>query len=167
MDEKTFSQDFKRHGEHLNKKIRDYLHDETSTGLLIIKTHLIAENYLNQILVLKNSVKATKIDNLTFHDKNEKAFDLNTPIEAMAHAYLTRLNKIRNRVGHDLEYVVAEADIDSLGYIQGQEYIFNKYQIEDSLALLKNVLIHITVILSFVVYKVIKDLKSKETKVDS
>ena len=75
-----------------------------------------------------------------------------------------KLNQLRNKVGHELEYVLAESDVDNLGYIRGQSYILNKYDFENLNDLLHDTLETIVIDVAMHVYIMVDTMKKeKET----
>lgn len=58
--DKKQDDEFKYHIKALKKKVDKFLSVEMPADVLIIKTHLISEYYLNQILVLRELVRAKK-----------------------------------------------------------------------------------------------------------
>ncbi|MES2416224.1 MAG: hypothetical protein V4504_00790 [Patescibacteria group bacterium] len=124
----------------LIKKINKFLSEEKSADILIIKAHLLCEYYVNQILILREKCSHKEVESLTFKEKITKALDLNDTGEKLIFDYINKLNKLRNKVGHELEYTLSESDVDSLGYVQGKEYILNKFEHETDLERLRSVL---------------------------
>lgn len=57
---------------------------------------------------------------MTYCQKLDVALNKNIPYEKNLHEELIALNKLRNKVGHELEFEVSESDIDTLGYTQGK-----------------------------------------------
>ncbi|MEK7579277.1 MAG: hypothetical protein AAB460_01970 [Patescibacteria group bacterium] len=124
----------------LIKKIKTFLSDEKPSDILIIKAHLLCEYYINQILILREACSLKDMESFTFNEKIQKAFNLDDLLEKRTFDYVNRLNKLRNKVGHELEYTLSESDVDALGYVQGKEYILEKYDYETDLERLRNVL---------------------------
>ncbi len=128
------------HVDDLIKKINLYLGSEKSADILIIKSHLICEYYMNQLLILREICSAKKLERWNFYEKIKKTLNLNNEAEKLTFNYVNQLTKLRNKVGHKLEYTLSESDVDSLGYIQGKDYILNKYEIETDIERLRNIL---------------------------
>ncbi len=101
---------------------------------IALRAHLLAEYYLNHLLILKcGSHKLEDIENLSFYSKVCKLKELNiNHLESWVINLLLKLNKIRNNLSHSLEYKISEADIDSLGFSFGKEYIYRKFSINKS-----------------------------------
>jgi hypothetical protein len=121
-------------------KIDKFLSDEKPADILIIKAHLLCEYYVNQLLVFREKCSHQELESLTFNQKINKAFNLSDKKEKVSFDYTNKLNKLRNKVGHELEYSLSESDIDTLGYVQGKEYILNKYDHETDVERLRSIL---------------------------
>lgn len=124
----------------LIKKINKFLSDEKPADILIIKAHLLCEYYINQLLIFREKCSHQELESLTFSQKINKTFSLNDKNEKISFDYINKLNKLRNKVGHELEYSLSESDIDALGYVQGKEYIVNKYDHETDVERLRSIL---------------------------
>lgn len=94
-----------------------------------LRAHLLAEYYLNHLLILKlGSDKFDEIENLGFHAKVHRLRALKIEdLKNWVVSSLFKLNKIRNNLSHSLEYKINEADVDSLGFYFGKEYIYRKF----------------------------------------
>jgi len=125
-----FISDATQHRRFLQSKIDIYLSIDKPSDVLIIKSHLICEYYLDQILIIKNSCPAKELRNLTFFKKMNLAFNSNNVEEKNLLDQISELNKLRNKVGHELEYTLSESDIDALGFYVGKDYIFRKYDLK-------------------------------------
>ena len=145
-----------KHITPLREKLSKFLAQDKPTDVLIIKAHLICEYYLNQILIIKESCNANELNRISFSQKNERALNRENQFERQSSDSLRILNRIRNRVGHELEYVLSEADVDALGYVQGKEYILRKYDSSDLSALLRWVLIIIATDIALVLFGLVK-----------
>ncbi len=144
-----------KHVKMAKAKIVKFLPRESPSDVLIIKSHLICEYYINQILILKDICSAKQINKLTFYDKLQKSFNLDDKDQRKMFERIERLNKLRNKVGHELEYILSESDVDNLGYIVGKEYILEKYDFETLSDLLRNTLLLLVIDLSFFVYEAV------------
>ena len=116
----TTSSEIDKHIRVVRKQIDTYLADSQSSDILIIKTHLICEYYLNQIIIFKETVDYNEMKKMSFFQKNEKTFNLNNQLEKIIFLKLKALNDIRNKISHELEYRLTESDVDMLGYINGK-----------------------------------------------
>lgn len=117
------------HFEAFNSKLIKYLGDGKESDVLVIKTHLICEKYLDQILIVQEKCTASELQDLGFRDKLDKtSLSSGDDFDKKVFQILNQLNKIRNRVGHELEYKVSESDVDSMGYVIGKKYIETKYR---------------------------------------
>lgn len=94
-----------------------------------LRTHLLVEYYLNHLLIIKlGADKFDEIENLGFHAKIHRLKALKIEeLENWMISVLFKLNKIRNNLSHSLEYKISEADIDSLGFYFGKDYIYRKF----------------------------------------
>ena len=163
-DNTTKPQKSNLHIKDLIQKINKFLSDEKPSDILIIKAHLLCEYYINQILILRETCSVKDIESLTFNEKIQKAFNLNDKDEKLIFDYTNRLNKLRNKVGHELEYSLSESDVDSLGYIQGKEYILEKYDYETDIERLRTILRLIVIQTALLLIGSVKKEKaSKET----
>ena len=149
----------------LMEKIDRFLSEKNPSDVLIIKSHLICEYYLNQILILNGKSTAKEIDKLSFFDKANKAFDLQNQGQKNTHDRIVKLNQLRNRVGHELEYTLSESDVDTLGYFTGKEYVLKKYEFDKLEDLLRNTLIDIVVEVALIVINIVKLEKKNKTAV--
>lgn len=154
-----------KHIRVLRGKIDKFLSKEKPSDVLIIKSHLICEYYINQILIVKGVCVAKEINKLTFFDKVNKSFDTNVPEQKNIHEKMIGLNKLRNKVGHELEYILSESDVDTLGYITGKEYVLEKYDYPEIEDLLRNTLVMIVIDISMHLFQIISTEKTKLSKV--
>lgn len=150
-----------KHMRVLKEKLKRFFSEETPPDVLIIKSHLICEYYLNQILILKDKCNANQINRLSFYEKNDKAFDKDDKKQKTLFDLLRVLNKLRNKVGHELEYVLSESDVDSLGFLFGKEYVLEKYDFETLREQLRNTLMLMVIDVAFVVFDIVNHQKKK------
>lgn len=158
---KPADKDVEKHLNVLSDKIDTFLSGEKPPDVLIIKSHLICEYYINQILILKNLATGKEINRMSFFTKLEKLSDtlknrgLNMPQKLKA------LNKLRNKIGHELEYNLSESDIDALGYLNGKEYIFDKYEADNNKnKLLLDILTGVVIGVALILYNLVKEEKN-------
>jgi len=163
-DQEKQKSELSKHLRVLKDKLVRFLSPQTPPDVLIIKSHLICEYYLNQILILKGICSADQINNLSFSEKNEKALDKNIIIEKSSYDALKILNKLRNKVGHELEYVLSESDVDSLGFIQGKEYILNKYDFETLAEQLRDTLTDVVINIAVRLFKLVEAQKTASSE---
>ena len=150
------------HVKNLLTKIKIFLSKEKPADILIIKAHLLCEYYVNQLLVLREICTAKELESLTFYEKIEKAFVLTDKKEKLTFDCVHRLNKLRNKVGHELEYSLSESDVDSLGYAQGKDYILNKYDVETNTERLHDVLTNIVIEIALLLINTVESEKKKK-----
>ena len=152
--------DIDRHIRVVRQKIDTYLSSAQSSDVLIIKAHLICEYYLNQILLVKEVCDSNEMRKLSFFQKSEKAFDLNNAREKLIYRKVKALNDIRNKTGHELEYTLTESDVDELGYVDGKEYVFKKYDFDEIEKTLHYILINTVLDISLFLFTLIKKEKA-------
>lgn len=152
------------HVKDLLRKINLFLDPEKPEDILIIKAHLLCEYYVNQLLILRETCSAKELESLTFNEKIKKAFKLDDKDEKLVFDYANRLNKLRNKVGHELDYTLSESDVDSLGYVQGKDYILNKYEFETDKERLQNILTTIVIHTALLLINIVRsERKGSET----
>lgn len=157
----TVNSEIDKHLRVVKQKINTYLTNTQSSDVLIIKSHLICEYYLNQILLIKEKCDSRDIKDLSFFVKTQKAFDLNNSFEKIIYLKIIALNDIRNKTGHELEYVLTESDVDALGYINGKEYILKKFDFDDIQKTLHDILIDTVLDISLFLFRLISNEKKK------
>lgn len=156
-----------KHLRVLKDKLSRFLSEKNPADVLIIKSHLVCEYYLNQILILKGVCNATELNKLSFFDKNQKALDRGKNAEKETFDSLQVLNKLRNKVGHELEYVLSESDVDNLGFIRGKEYILEKYDFESLQEQLRQTLTLLVVDIALVLFDLVDAEKKNQAVVPS
>ncbi len=156
---KTIENEVMKHIKVLREKITKFLSTDKPSDVLIIKSHLICEYYVNQILIVKGLCTAKELPSLSFYDKVNKSFDASNPEDKVLKEKMIGLNKLRNKVGHELEYVLSESDVDTLGYISGKQYVFEKYDYPEKNDLLRNTLILIVIDISMFLFRLIENEK--------
>ncbi len=164
--EKTKSKDF--HVDNLLKKIKNFLSSDKPADVLIIKAHLLCEYYMNHILILKEVCSAKDIESQSFFQKVEKIkgiLNFQDEIQVKTFQKISLLNKLRNKVGHELTYSLSESDVDALGYLEGRQYILDKYDVETDLERLRGILISTVVGIALVLMTMIRS--TKRTIIDS
>lgn len=162
--EKEKVSDIDRHIRVVRQKIDTYLSSSQSSDVLIIKAHLICEYYLNQILLVKEVCDSNEMQRLSFFEKSQKAFDLNNTREKLIYRKVKALNDIRNKTGHELEYTLTESDVDELGYVDGKEYVFKKYDFDEIEKTLHYILINTVLDISLFLFTLIKKEKTSLEK---
>ncbi len=114
---KVLIEDFSRH-----------IDPEKDPFVILLKGHLLLEYYLNQIVLL--STKGIKdIDKKGFFEKIKilESVDANLFIDGTFDS-LKKLNEIRNRLSHSLNFKITESEIDTVGFYFGKEYVLEKYK---------------------------------------
>lgn len=153
------------HLENLIKKLNTFLSNEKPADVLIIKAHLLCEYYLNHLLILKDVCTAGQVETLPFSVKKEKAkdlYDAQDKQKKQLFDLLGRLNKLRNKVGHELAYSLSESDVDSLGYLEGKQYILDKYNVETDTERLRDLLIKLVIQTAMLLITAIREEKKKD-----
>jgi len=143
MEEKTSEKDDIKYRE-IDKKIDEYLkiafdnfdkyipvkEDDT---LILLKAHLLAEYYINQLIILFYEADGYKKVEDDFSEKikyienirNTKDKQILKGSEIKA---IRRLNNTRNKLSHEIEYNISEADVDLMGFCFGSRYIHQKFK---------------------------------------
>jgi hypothetical protein len=120
----------------LYDKVMSHIGKNSPVEYVILKGHMMIEYYLNQIMVwhFKDAYQKT---NMSFYSKLQEAEKLKILSPANISA-IRALNRLRNKLSHELHYVMTESDIDSIGFSVGKEYLKDKYKHEsDTRELLK------------------------------
>jgi hypothetical protein len=164
MENEKPKSEIQKHYRVLTDKLKRFLSKESPSDVLIIKAHLICEYYLNQILILRELCTSKDLSKFTFNDKLEKSLDKTDGKEKDSFEAIKKLNKLRNKIGHELEYSLSESDIDDLGFLRGKEYILEKYDFETLPELLRNTLTIIVIDLSFIVFSIVDSQKKGPEK---
>ena len=134
---------------------------------IILRTHLLCEYYLDQILVAKISRGDSLIDDsrTTFAYKIQliKAFNFLENSQAYLLDSAAGLNKVRNNCSHTLDYSVSESDVDKIGRPQGAGYLSQKINLGDDLKkLLINTLVTLISGLDFISCKCVAEASSEK-----
>jgi hypothetical protein len=153
-----------KHIRVVRQKIDTYLTDTQPPEVLIIKSHLICEYYLNQILLIKELCESNQMRRLTFFDKTQKAFDLSNDFEKFIYRRVKALNDIRNKTGHELEYILTESDVDDLGYVTGKKYVLKKYDFDNIQKTLHYILVDTVLDVSLCLFELISKEKEELKK---
>lgn len=151
-----FDKEFEKHFTIAKDKISKFLQNKEA-DTLIIKGHLLCEYYFNQLLILLSEPNFIE---KTWHEKKEKLFQLQI-LEKDLHLLLNQLNKLRNVLGHELEYVLTESDVDRIGFLFGKGYIIDKYEITNKKKLLEKYISRIVIKVAMVL--MIKTLSIKKS----
>lgn len=95
---------------------------ELDPVLMVLKAHLLAEYYLDQLIALEIPRGDVIVDRgFSFSQKLTILKSLNITKNDILDL-LDALNQLRNRCAHDMEYAISEADIDRIGLPQGKSY---------------------------------------------
>lgn len=162
-EQKQNDTEISKHLKVLRDKLTRFLSPETPPDVLIIKAHLICEYYINQILILKELCSVREINKLGFYDKLKKVRENFGPEYNDNFNAAATLNKLRNKVGHELEYTLSESDVDELGFYRGKEYVLEKYDIQELNELLNNNLTFTVIGLSLIVFRLVETEKRAKT----
>lgn len=110
----------------------------------ILRSHLIAEYYINQIIItyLDNGKIITSKGNFSFHQKLLliKSFNI---INEKTITAIEQLNNVRNNCSHQIDYKLTEDEIDKIGYSLLGKAFTNSKKIRSDYALLKYVIFYI------------------------
>jgi len=104
---------------------RKHLPVSENTLVLLLKGHLLIEYILNHLIILEKEGSAKLVEELGFAEKLE-IVEKEKILEGQKILPIKRLNKIRNKLSHELEYQITEADVDYLGFCLGKDYIHRK-----------------------------------------
>lgn len=152
------------HVHNLVDKIDTFLSEGKPADVLIIKAHLLCEYYINHLLILNGICTAAALKSLPFSAKREKVkplFDFDNADHKKSFELLGRLNELRNKVGHELEYKLSESDVDNLGYMQGKQYILDKYDVETDTERLRNILTDLVINIALILINSVRKEKKK------
>jgi hypothetical protein len=115
---------------------------------IILRTHLLCEYYLDQILIAKIPRGDCLIDDsrTTFSYKIQllKSFNFLGSNQSYLLDSASGLNRVRNDCSHTLDYFISESDIDRIGRPQGTKYLSLK---KDNSEELKKLLVGTLIIL--------------------
>lgn len=150
-----------KHANNFIEKIKKFLSSENPSDVLIIKAHLLCEYYFDQMLILKELTSANDLKKLTFFHKVKKISENDSSMKSdeqfrKAINLCYGLNKLRNKVGHELDFVLAESDVDGLGYIIGKSYILKKHDFKslehNLLDILQNIVTEVNILCSSLIF---------------
>lgn len=105
---------------------------------IVLRLHLLAEFFLDQIIIAKLSRGDLLVDHFTFIQKL-RIVDSFSVLEHKEVDSLRNLNTVRNRCSHDLDYQLTESDIDRIGRPFGKQYADIKTENHENI---KNLLIN-------------------------
>lgn len=138
--EKTQSE---KHFIKFRQKINAFMSVDKPDDILILKAHLLCEYYINQILII-NDIPRGQTESLTFAQKIDLLSKQKIGLLTEEIRTLQKLNRLRNKVGHELEFNLSESDVDEIGYtLLEKDYIVKKYEFDDNKKLLRELLISI------------------------
>ena len=106
-----------------SRDIGKHLSESLEPELLLLKGHLLIEYYLGLLLILNDEKK--EILEETFYKKIQRSKELNIVGDPYMESIFC-LNRLRNRMAHELEYTISESDVDSISMPFGKEYILKK-----------------------------------------
>lgn len=90
---------------------------------MILRTHLLAEYYLNHIIMAQMARGDILTESrISFSQKIIIVEALNVVRKKLIDS-LKRLNKVRNDCTHSLDYKITESDVDKIGGPFGQDYL--------------------------------------------
>jgi|GEM_PF-2013463 len=119
--------------------------------MLILKSHLLAEYYLNDLVLINFQYSYKKLSD-PYYGFKRKIDDLRSKkiFDDWEYRSLSVLNSIRNNMSHTLHYSIGKSDIDNLGQIihnqNNFDYVLIKNKSKDNKELLINILVRIIVI---------------------
>ncbi len=107
---------------------------EEDLSNVLLKGHLVIENFLEELLAVLNIEKTINIHRLSFHEKlkhikesaeKDPAYLKNRVGKILPSLYA--LNGVRNDLAHDYTFTISEPEIDKIGVNLGSRYILKKY----------------------------------------
>ena len=125
-------------------KFMDAIEGHSKDVSIILRCHLLAEYFLDQIILvtlLRGDLIITD-GHLTFTNKLLLVKSLNVINDDILTS-VKHLNAVRNNCSHQMDYNISEADIDLIGRPFGKEYSKSKQEIKKIDDLLKNTLMRI------------------------
>lgn len=129
--------------------------------IVLLRSHLLVEYYLNQLIIIYGGVSGyKKCEEADFFEKIDYIEQLKLILPERCDA-IRRLNKIRNKLSHELEYEISESDIDSIGFCLGKGYIAEKFKKEMSSEKLLDYVLRMVVIFAYIpiTNKILEDEK--------
>jgi len=122
-------------------KFMDALKGHSKDVSIILRCHLLAEYFLDQIIIVSLSRGDLIINDghLNFPDKLLLVKSLDT-IDDDVLTSVKHLNTVRNHCSHQMDYKISEADIDLIGRPFGKEYSKSKQRIKKIDILLEDTL---------------------------
>lgn len=124
-EQKRFSQLLDKQSGRINAELDRHLPGSLNQEMLLLKGHLLAEYYLSILLVLHDEDPGVLTESFfTKLNKCESKKLLSKPVTGS----LKKMNDLRNRMSHELEYSISESDIDSIGMPYGKEYVIQKLE---------------------------------------
>jgi len=155
------------HGEEFVEKATRYISLSSTEEIMILRAQLLTEYYVNSLLVYllpSDEGHYYSSDRVRFSDKIKKLKESEVFSSSEIEA-IQRLNRLRNKFGHDIDYQVLESDVDYLGFCFGKDYLANKYRIDgDGKKTLKKdrlhtLLLDVCVIVAIELANLLKDKK--------
>lgn len=104
-----------KHIRVVKEKIDTYLSEDQPSDVLIIKSHLICEYYINQILLVTEKCNSKEMRDLTFYKKLQKVFNKEELREKPLYRKVKTLNNLRNKTYLEKKRFLAE---QLLGIVQ-------------------------------------------------
>lgn len=109
-----------------------HIEPEKQPFVILLKGHLLLEYYLNQIVLLY----AKGIKNVERRGFFDKVSLLKTTdgdlFKQETFSSLLRLNELRNRLSHSLNFKITPSEIDTVGFCLGKNYVLAKYENPDN-----------------------------------
>lgn len=137
-----------------------HIKEEKELFIIFLKGHLLLEYYLNQTILLY--IKDIKnVERKGFFDKVSLLESFNKNLfEQETFSALKKLNELRNRLSHSLNFKITESEIDTVGFCIGRKYVLTKYKNHKSEeALLKWILLEIAQDIIYTIYSEIAKSK--------
>ena len=140
----------------LGKKTTILMQCLENTELLILRGHIAAEFFLNELIkrYLPNE-GAIKLNEFSFA-KKLAIVDSFSVIDADVIGFIKKLNSLRNKCAHTLEYRISDIDVNGLGNLLPQK-VYDNAKSKDINLTTMNLLSSVLVDLAFVTYTLKKN----------
>ncbi len=105
-----------------------HIEQEKEPFVILLKGHLLLEYYLNQIVLLyvkdaRDVEKKGFFGKVSMLESTDKQLFKQEIFDS-----LKRLNELRNRLSHSLNFKITESEIDMVGFCFGKSYVLTKYK---------------------------------------
>jgi len=132
-----------------HEKFIKVLQGPSEGSSIILRCHLLVEYFMDKIIQISLKRGHIITDNDVKFSFYHKLFIIKSldVIKDDVLISIKKLNKVRNKLSHEMDYIVLESDIDSIGQPFGDYYAESKKKARDDDELLVNTLMKIVVAL--------------------